>query len=156
MKLQRRQWKHSACQDPKSAFGTVASAPKPANRQDMDRQRFVELVQEAWEAIPEPFAAKLDNVVLLVEDEPTSELLRALGLHPHRDTLFGLYQGVPLSQRGAVFGNHPPDTITIFYQPFLRRYRTEEQLRREITRTIVHEVAHHFGMTDAEIRRLGY
>ncbi len=116
----------------------------------------MDLVQEAWDEIPEPFASKLENVVLLVEDEPTPELLRSLGLNPSRDTLFGLYRGVPLAQRGASFGNHPPDTITIFYFPLVRRYRTENKLRQEIARTIVHEIAHHFGMSESEIRRLGY
>ncbi|GIW43319.1 MAG: hypothetical protein KatS3mg077_0601 [Candidatus Binatia bacterium] len=122
----------------------------------MDRERFLALVQEVWDDIPEPFAAKLDNVVLFVEDEPTPELLRSLGMDPRRDTLFGLYQGVPLSQRGATFANQLPDRITIFYRPLVRHYHTESALRREIAKTIVHEVAHHFGMTEAEIRRLGY
>lgn len=122
----------------------------------MDRRHFLELVQEVWDGIPEPFASKLENVVLVVEDEPSVELLRSLGLNPSRDTLFGLYQGVPLTQRGATFANHPPDAITIFYRPLVRRYATEQRLRQEIARTIVHEVAHHFGMSETEIRRLGY
>jgi predicted Zn-dependent protease with MMP-like domain len=127
-----------------------------AKRDFVDREQFVALVQEVWDQLPEPFAAKLENVVLLVDDEPSPELLRSLGLNPRRDTLFGLYQGVPLSQRGAAFGNHPPDTITIFYRPLVRRFRTTDRLRREIERTIVHEVAHYFGMSERQIRKLGY
>ncbi|MCX8072861.1 MAG: metallopeptidase family protein [Candidatus Binatia bacterium] len=122
----------------------------------MERDRFIDLVQEVWEQFPEPFASKLENVVLIVEDAPSPELLRSMGLNPRRDTLFGLYRGVPLPQRGATFANHPPDTITIFYRPLVQRFHTETQLRREIARTIIHEVAHHFGMSEAEIRKLGY
>ncbi len=122
----------------------------------MTRERFAELVEEAWTRLPPEVLERLDNVVLLIEDEPSAELLRSLGLHPRRDTLFGLFQGVPLNQRGAFFANHPPDSIVIFYRPLVRAFRSEERLRREIRKTLVHEVGHFLGFSEAEIRRLGY
>lgn len=122
----------------------------------MDRLAFENLVSEAVAALPEQFSRYLDNVEILVEDEPSPELLRSLGLSPRHDTLFGLYQGVPLTQRGAWFGNQLPDTITIFYRPLTRRFHTATSLRREVQTTVVHEVAHFFGLDDDEIHRLGY
>ena len=77
-------------------------------------------------------------------------------MRPHRDTLFGLYQGVPLHRRGATFGNVLPDTIHIYYRPLLRACATTEQLRRQIRKTVLHEIGHFFGLSEQEIRRLGY
>jgi len=122
----------------------------------MDRGEFEELVRAALDDLPEEFARHLDNVAVVVEDEPDAALLRALGLHPRRDTLFGLYQGVPLPQRGAAYGNMLPDKISIYYRPLLHACRTPEQLRRQVRTTVIHEIAHHFGMDDAAIRDLGY
>jgi predicted Zn-dependent protease with MMP-like domain len=125
-------------------------------RLPVERDTFEALVAEAIDDLPEEFARYLENVQVIVEDEPSPQLLRSLGLSPQRDTLYGLYQGVPLSHRGAWFGNHLPDTITIFYQPLVRRFFTAERIRREIQKTVVHEVAHFFGLDEPEIRRLGY
>lgn len=127
-----------------------------AKRFVVTREQFAALVREVWEELPEPFARKLANTVLLVEDAPPPSLLRSLGLDPNRHTLFGLYRGVPLPRRGGTFGNCLPHTITVFYVPLVRRFPTKQRLRQEIERTIIHEVAHHFGMTEDEIRRLGY
>ncbi len=96
------------------------------------------------------------NVEVLIEDEPSPEILRSAGLSPRHDTLFGLYNGVPLPHRGAWFGNHPPDTITIYYRPLVRAWHSPERIRIEVKRTVIHEIAHLLGMTDQEIRRLGY
>lgn len=122
----------------------------------MDRTRFDEFVREAWEALPPEVLERLHNVVLLIADEPPPDLLRSLGLDPRRDTLFGLYQGVPLKERGAFYANQLPDSITLFYRPLVSHFPDERRLRREIRKTIVHEVAHFLGMTEKEIRCLGY
>lgn len=122
----------------------------------MDRVQFEELVRESLDDLPEEFARHLENVAIVVEDEPDAGLLRSLGLDPRRDTLFGLYQGVPLSERSATYGNALPDRISIYYRPLRRACRTPEQIRRQVRITVVHEIAHYFGMDEEEIRELGY
>ncbi len=122
----------------------------------MDRERFAELVAEALAELPKEFAARLDNVEVVIEDEPTAELLREMELDPRRHTLFGLYQGVPLNQRGIGYGMTLPDKITIFYRPIVREYRAPGAIRRAVTRTVIHEVGHFFGLDDDEIRSSGY
>ena len=122
----------------------------------MDRETFEALVNEALDRLPEEIEPLLANVEILIEDEPDPELLQSMGMSPRRDTLFGLYRGVPLSKRGAWFGNHLPDTITLFYRPLTRAFITPERIRREIERTVVHEVAHFVGMNESQIRQLGY
>ena len=122
----------------------------------MDRQRFRGLVAEALDEIPEPFLSRLHNVEVVVEDEPSLDQLRDLGLDPRRDTLFGLYEGVPLSERGHSDPMALPDRITIFYRPLLEAFRDPAAVRRQIRKTVIHEIAHFFGLDDDEVRREGY
>lgn len=122
----------------------------------MDRERFSELVAEALNELPPEFATRLDNVEIVIEDEPDAQLLRAMELDPRRETLFGLYQGVPLNRRGATYGMALPDKITIFYRPLVRAYHSPYAIRREIARTVVHEIGHFFGLDEDEIREAGY
>jgi predicted Zn-dependent protease with MMP-like domain len=121
-----------------------------------DRHRFEALVATALRSVPEEFAPYLENVVVVIEERPSADVLRSVGLDPVEDTLFGLYQGTALPERGHDFGNHPPDRITIFRRPILEACRGEREVRREIETTIVHEIAHHFGLDEDHIRRLGY
>ena len=122
----------------------------------MERQEFETLVAEALDELPAQFVPYLENVEVVVEDEPSPALLRDMGLLPGRDTLFGLYQGVPLERRGFNFGNHLPDKITIYLWPLVRACRTPDRIRREVRRTVIHEIGHHFGFDDHELRREGY
>ena len=122
----------------------------------MDRERFRALVSEAMDEIPEPFLSRLANVEVVVEDEPDAELLADMGLDPRRDTLFGLYEGVPLDERGDHEAALLPDRITLFYRPLVRACRTPGRLRREIRDTIIHEVGHFFGFDDEDLEREGY
>lgn len=121
----------------------------------MNRQRFRELVADALEEIPEPFRARLATVEVVVEDGPSADMLHEMGLHPRRDTLFGLYEGTPLGER-AGDGAWLPDRITIFYRPLVHTFRTPTAIRREIRKTLVHEVAHFFGLADEDIEAEGY
>jgi len=121
-----------------------------------DRRRFEALVAEALDAIPGEFAAYLENVVVCVEERPSARLLRSLDMDPGWDTLFGLYEGTALSERSHDFTGSPPDKITVFRRPILEACRHESEVRREIERTIVHEIAHFFGLDDEQVRRLGY
>src|SRR5262249_49864084 len=113
----------------------------------MNRTEFEALVAEALDAIPEEFARYLENVTVVIEDEPAPALLESLGLDPARSTLFGLYQGVPLSKRPHDFSGLP-DHITIFAGPLTRTYRTRDSLQQQVRATVVHEIAHFFGLDD--------
>jgi predicted Zn-dependent protease with MMP-like domain len=121
----------------------------------MTNGEFERLVARALDDIPEEFARHLDNVAVVIEDEPTAAMLRDLGLDPERETLFGLYRGVPLSKRPHSLTTLP-DHITIFRAPLLRICRAPAAIERQIKVTVVHEIAHYFGLDEQRIRRLGY
>ena len=93
---------------------------------------------------------------MLLKDEPSPALLHSLGMDPRRETLFGLYQGVPLHLRGGTFGGALPDKISIFYRPLVRAFHSPERIRHQVRKTVIHEVAHFFGLDDSAIRKLGY
>lgn len=119
----------------------------------MTRKQFEKLVNDAIEGLPEEFQSKLDNVDFVVEEWPSREHIRMAKINP-RSLLFGLYQGTPKTRRTA--GSIFPDKITIFAGPILRVSRTPEQVKAQVTRTVKHEIAHHFGMDEHSIRRRGH
>jgi predicted Zn-dependent protease with MMP-like domain len=121
----------------------------------MDRAEFERLVAEALDGIPHEFARHLENVTILIEDEPSAEQLQSVGLDPRRETLYGLYQGTPLPGRPYDFAGLP-DHVTIFARPLMRDYRSADELRRQVQRTVVHEIAHFFGFDERRIRSLGF
>ena len=133
---------------------TIDTAAPPPSECGMTRTEFETLVAEALDAIPEEFARHLENVAVTVEDEPSPETLRGMGLDPRRESLYGLYQGVPLKGRPHDFAGLP-DRITIFAGPLMRDL-PPRQLRRQIEITVVHEIAHFFGLDERTVRRLGY
>ena len=112
----------------------------------MSRRRFEELVGEALDTIPTPLAGAMDNVVFLVEDEPPVE----------DPDLLGIYDGTPLTERGDGWAGALPDRITIFRGPLSRLCEDREELLDEIAITVVHEIAHHFGIDDARLHDLGW
>lgn len=122
---------------------------------DLPRPRFEELVAEALDEIPEPFASHLDNVEVIVEEEPDVEDLQRAEVAPG-GTLFGLYQGIPQTDRGAGYTFVLPDKITIFRGPILRVCSDEDEAYDEIATTVVHEIAHHFGISDERLDELGW
>ena len=117
----------------------------------MDRAAFEALVAEALDELPAEFAALLENIAVEVRDEPDRETLEELGLDPARHTLFGLYRGVPLEDRGGWYGNVLPDVVTLYRGPLLRAAGTPEALRRQVRLTLYHEIGHHFGFSDEEM-----
>ena len=112
----------------------------------MGRDRFEELVAQALDTIPAELARLIDNVAVLVEDEAPSRHGR----------LLGLYEGTPLTERGQWYAGALPDRITIFRRPILRICRTETDVVRQVRVTVVHEIAHHFGIDDERLEELGY
>ncbi len=119
----------------------------------MRRSRFRRLVQRALDEIPEELAGRMDNVVVLLRNQPTAEELASLGLGP-RQTLLGLYVGQPLTQRGF-YGETLPDRIMIYQQPIESICRTEDDIVEQVRETVLHEVAHHFGIDDARLDEIG-
>ncbi len=118
------------------------------------RGRFEQLVVEALEGIPEPFRSRLQNVAIVAEEEPSPELLEGLGMEPD-ETLLGLYDGIPLTERGDWYNLTPPDRIILFRRPILALCRSTEEVREEVRRTVLHEVAHFYGIGDEELGRMG-
>jgi predicted Zn-dependent protease with MMP-like domain len=106
--------------------------------------------------LPRRFREQLRNVEFVVEKRPSIELLRAEGLDPRCDTLYGIYQGVPLPDRSSLDPPLLPDKITIFAEPLIQDFPDPEELREEIRLTVLHEIAHYFGMDEEEVEDLGY
>ncbi|HEY8792534.1 MAG TPA: metallopeptidase family protein [Gaiellaceae bacterium] len=102
---------------------------------------FEEYAQEALDSLPADLRAQMSNVEIVVEDEP-----------PRGSRLLGLYQGIPLTRRGSYYGGVLPDKITIYRGPLVRLYGDDpDRLRREVRRVVLHEVAHHFGISDERL-----
>jgi predicted Zn-dependent protease with MMP-like domain len=116
----------------------------------MTRDRFRQLVSEALDTIPGRFRRHLRNIAVVVEDEPSSALLAEMEIDPP-DTLFGLYQGIPLTDRRWDYGNVLPDRIVIFQGPIEGVSETEDDVVTEIGETLIHEVGHYFGLSEEEI-----
>ncbi|HBP01079.1 MAG: hypothetical protein UY41_C0001G0017 [Candidatus Moranbacteria bacterium GW2011_GWE1_49_15] len=120
----------------------------------ISRERFEQVVDEGIGGIPEKFLAKLDNLVIVIEDEPTSAQRRELELRSGW-TLFGLYEGVPQAERGDHYTNVLPDKITIFQKPIEEEAESLEDIREIVKETVWHEIAHHFGLDEDEVEEAG-
>lgn len=112
----------------------------------MSDENFEQIVESAVANLPAEFTDLLDNVVIMVEDSPP----------PGGPELFGVYQGVPLTERDSSYAGVLPDRIVIFRQPFLNWCASSEQAASEVAVTVAHEVAHYFGIGDADLQRWGY
>ncbi len=119
----------------------------------MDRERFEWLVFKAVDELPDEFRERMDNIDIVVQDEPTSGQLAETGLK-RSETLLGLYEGVPLTWRSRSYSMVPPDKITIFQKSIETRCRGDTEIQREIQRVVKHEIAHHFGIGDARLNQL--
>ncbi len=112
----------------------------------MPLQRFEELVSEALDEVPPELAALMDNVAVFVEEEPPAD----------DPDLLGVYDGTPLTERDWMYGGVLPDRIVIFRGPILRMCDTADEVIEEVHVTVVHEIAHHFGIDDDRLHQLGY
>ena len=119
----------------------------------MTRERFTQLVEDALKEIPRRFRKEMKNVAVVVEDEPSQELLDELEMEPG-DSLSGLYQGTPLPERSWSFGNTLPDRISIYQRPTEEACETEDDIRDCIAETVIHEFGHYFGMSEEEIEEI--
>ena len=119
----------------------------------MTRAEFERLVHEAVTLIPKRFRREMQNLVLVVEAEPSQQLLQELEIEPP-DSLYGLYQGTPLTERTWAFGNALPDRITIFQRPIEEDCEDADEIRAVIGETLIHEVGHYFGLSEEEIEEI--
>ncbi len=129
--------------------GNALRAMRPMSRRirgvvELSRRRFEELVADALDSIPEELTSLIDNVVVTVEDEPPEP------------GLLGLYEGVPLTERGESYAGVLPDRISIYWREICAVCETPEQVVAEVRVTVVHEVAHYFGIDDARLHELGW
>ena len=141
MRKRRREWARRPRTTPAAAGGA-------------DSLTFEDLVERALAAIPQPFARLLDRVAIVIDDEPTRQQLRDNGLRAD-ETLYGLYEGVPLVEYGADW-SPVANKITLFRLPLEENFADPDELAEEVTRTVVHELAHHVGIDDRRLHELGW
>ncbi len=118
--------------------------------EDLD---FEGLVADALDSLPPEIASRMENVEVVVEDEPSPALLATMA---PGTSLFGLYHGIPLTKRGAAYGNVLPDKISIYRGPITRYWRDPDRIRTQIRRTVIHEIGHYFGMDEDRLHDLGW
>ncbi len=119
----------------------------------MTRREFEDQVAAALRAIPARFRKAMQNLAIVVEDEPSRELLAEMDIAPP-DTLFGLYQGTPLTERRWDYGNALPDRILLFQGPHEREAESDDELVGSIAETLIHEIGHYFGLSEEEIEAI--
>jgi predicted Zn-dependent protease with MMP-like domain len=119
----------------------------------MTKEKFEKLAEEALADLPMEFKKLIDNLVVMVEEEAPPEVYRGTGVHPF-NRILGTYHGVPYTHRGPYYGNIPPDVITIYQKPIEEICSTEEEIKEQVKKTVLHEVWHYFGRTDKEIEAL--
>ena len=118
----------------------------------MDTPSFEKLVQNSLRRLPRRFKNKLKNITIEVEDNPSQEILQDMGIE--RGTLFGLYQGVPLTQREWNYGNVLPDRITIYQRSIELAASSVDEIEKIVLDTVIHEIGHYFGFDDDELYRI--
>jgi predicted Zn-dependent protease with MMP-like domain len=114
---------------------------------------FESLVSETLDSLPSDIAARVENVDVVVEDEPPAHVLAEL---EPGTSLFGLYHGIPLTDRGSSYGNVLPDKISIYRGPITRYWRRPEAIRAQVRKTVIHEIGHYFGMGEDRLHELGW
>jgi predicted Zn-dependent protease with MMP-like domain len=119
----------------------------------MKERQFEQLVGRALESLPAQFQELMDNVAIFIEDHPSHTMLRDLGMSPG-ETLLGLYQGVPQTERTTRYELVTPDRITLFKRPIEDSCDTDDEVAEQIRRTILHEVGHHFGIDDERLKEI--
>ncbi len=119
----------------------------------MDKDKFERLVAKAVEALPEEFCRQLQNIDVVVADSPSAGQLRRAKLR-RGESLLGLYEGVPQTERGSHYGLVPPDKITIFQKPIEAGCSGNDEIKAAIESVVRHEIAHHFGSSEARLEQI--
>src|SRR5512135_1340077 len=119
----------------------------------MNKESFEQLVEKALDSLPPEFAERLDNVAIMVADRPSRRQLSTSHVDSH-STLLGLYEGVPQTQRGTEYGMVLPDRITIFQESIESISKTDSDIVTTVRRVVLHEIAHHFGISDERLQEL--
>jgi predicted Zn-dependent protease with MMP-like domain len=146
---------HSESLPPENAPAENTASPERILSRYPSRQRFEEIVEEALASIPDELWKLIDNVAVMVEEWPLPYQLESVGLRNPR-ALLGLYEGIPLTHRTHSYGIVAPDRVTIFRRPiFAACGPNENAIREQIRRTVLHEIAHHFGISDARLIEIG-
>lgn len=117
------------------------------------KEEFARLVEEALRDIPRRFRKAMTNIAIVVEDEPSPELLAEMEIEPP-DSLYGLYQGTPLTERGWSHGNALPDRISLYKNPIEEDSEDHEDVIVCIAETLIHEIGHYFGLSEEEIEEI--
>jgi predicted Zn-dependent protease with MMP-like domain len=121
----------------------------------ISNEQFDELVAEALDSLPDYFLERLQNIEVVVAEWPSTATLRQMGMS-NRLELLGLYEGVPLTERTSNYGLTPPDLITLFQRPIIAATDGSlDAVRAEVRHTVIHEIAHHFGISDERLWELG-
>ena len=116
----------------------------------MERAKFESLVAEALASLPRKFRERIENLAIMVEDNPP----RRRSSRPSANTLLGLYHGVPLKDRGSYYGNLPPDVIVIYQEPIERISASDDEIRERVKEVVFHEVGHYFGLSEKDLREI--
>lgn len=120
---------------------------------EVTQEEFEQIVSQAIDDIPDKYFEHINNVVFVIEDEPTIEQRQKLRLHPHQ-SLFGLYEGIPITKRAGNYNMVLPDKITIFKHPIESTCGSHEELIAQVNKTVWHEVAHYYGLDHLQIDKL--
>jgi len=121
----------------------------------LSQEEFDRIVKQAIKRIPREFREHLENIVIAVQKRPSRALLQEVGLSPH-ETLLGLYRGVSLERRSITAPPLFPDTIFLFQEPLEEMCSSIEEMKQQIEKTVVHEIAHYFGISEERLADLGY
>lgn len=128
----------------------------------MSDDEFAAAIERALDSIPDEFVSALSNIVLTMDDEPTASQISDAELSNNvcydltRSEILGLYEGVPITQRGGAYGNVVPDVITIFKGPHERIFHDADDMIEGIRKTVVHEIGHYYGLDDKRLHEMGY
>lgn len=128
--------------------------PSPLSRR-RSGDKLEELVRESIDELPLQFREKLKDTIIIVEDVPDKDIVDKLSL-PSNRVLCGLYQGVPLTRRSSLYGGVLPDKITLYRKNIEASSKSHVEIKKNVQRVLRHEIAHHFGFSEKQIRKLGY
>jgi predicted Zn-dependent protease with MMP-like domain len=123
----------------------------------MDLEQFEQVAQEAFDTLPPELQERTENLHIVIEEQPGMEIVRRMHLRSPA-SLLGLYEGIPLTHRTTTYGVHPvvPDKITLYRKNIMRVAGTDDRIRQTIRDVLIHEIAHHYGMDEDQIRAAGY